>query len=130
MRREHLVPVLVLVVALVHVVRVATFDQSAWQGGGFAMFVDYDSDLVRGVVAHAVVGDGGGTVPLDVGSVPDDLRLRARVTPGGPAPTRVAERLLQGAPAEATAVVVEVRGPERHPEGVRYRTIRRVVAER
>lgn len=129
MRREYVVPILVLVVALVHVVRVAALEQSVWQGGGFAMFVDYDSDLVRGVVAHAVVGRGD-TVPLDVGSVPEDLRLRARVTPGGPAPTRIAERLLRDAPSEATAVVVEVRGPERHPEGVRYRTIRRVMAQR
>lgn len=116
-----IVPVIMLVVALVQATRVATLEQSTWQGAGFGMFATYDFDDTRSVVAVAVVD--GREVLMSLDGVSPSLHRRARVVPSDAVLRTVGEVLTTTAPAGATAVRIEVRGPRLDDGIVSYKVI-------
>lgn len=102
-----LVPALILAVAAVHALRVATLDQSSWKGGGFGMFATYDHESTRAVVVLVEHGDGLAHAVLQSGDRDTLARLRALPRDAGAADLA---RIVLARDLDATRVVVEVRG--------------------
>jgi hypothetical protein len=117
---------LLLAVAAFQLVRVVTLDQSTWIGGGFGMFATYDYDDTRVVTAWY---EAPGSRPAVTSSISTDLLLRARVVPSEANVRAIAEAVLESGevPANATAVVVEVRGRLLQDDTLRFPVLIRVV---
>jgi hypothetical protein len=85
-RRVALAPICLLLVAGLHVARVAWCGQSAWKGGGFGMFSTVDAPNARFVRAYLVRGQHRVAI-----SVPDKLSKVQSELRTAPSQTRLDE---------------------------------------
>jgi hypothetical protein len=99
-------PLLITVLALNHMWRAQSVDQSSWKGGGFGMFASVDSETARTVRAW-IVGPGAEQERVDLGPVATHA-YEALVVPTEENLRRIARALLR-THVDARSVHVEVR---------------------
>lgn len=92
-RRVAVAPVALCLVAGLHAVRVATYNQTPWKGGGFGMFSTVDGEASRFLRAYAVTPDGD--LPIEI---PERWQKRAwelRAAPTAEEATELAKKLAE-----------------------------------
>jgi hypothetical protein len=91
LRRAALAPLLLCLVAGLHLVRVWTAHQTPWKGGGFGMFSTIDSEANRFLRVYLITDAGELPLPLPAGL--DKAAAEQRAAPSATGLQAIARRL-------------------------------------